>query len=234
MRGAAEVSGAWIPVGRGLDPGGVWREPVTRASPRSLVGEANPELVAHAVHGLHDPHGGGERELGRFAGPGGQAARRLGGLVAQALVLDVGHRVVPVDHIAVAVVQADPGREVERPADVQPAFRSADRCGAGRRGEHRGVQDTERAGRAGDRDGLLAVHAAVGQGAGRGDRGERAEREVGEGDRVDREVEQGATGQLGARQPLGAAGVEALAVVGEDGGDLADEAVAATAWAMTS
>ena len=115
--------------------------------------------------------------------------------------------------------------QVEGAADVQAAVGAADRGGAGRCGEHGGVQDAERACRVGHGDGFLVVDAAVGERAGRGDRGERAEHEVGEGDRVDGEVEQRAAGEVGVGQPVRAVGVEVLAVVGEHGGDLADQAV---------
>ena len=59
------------------------------------------------------------------------------------------------------------------------------------------MQNALRAGPVGDGDGLLAVNTLVGQSAGRGDRRERTEHQVGERDRVDAEVEQGATGQVG-------------------------------------
>jgi hypothetical protein len=52
----------------------------------------------------------------------------------------------------------------------------------------------------------LLVDAAVGEGAGGGDRGEGAEDEVGEGDRVDGEVEQRAACEVGVGQPVGAVG----------------------------
>ncbi len=87
------------------------------------------------------------------------------------------------------------------------------------------MQDTLRAGRVGDRDGLLTVYPLVGQGAGRRDRAERAQHERGEREGVDPEVEQGSTGRIRARQPFGSVGVQVLTVVGEDGGDNADETV---------
>ena len=62
-------------------------------------GEVDPELAADLVHGFHDPHRGGGRVQRRLGGSRGQAARRFGGLVAQALVGDVAAGVVAVDQL---------------------------------------------------------------------------------------------------------------------------------------
>lgn len=48
---------------------------------------------------------------------------------------------------------------------------------------------------------------------------------MGEGDRVDRQVEERTTGQRGIGQTLWTVGVQQLAVIGLDGPDLAEEPV---------
>jgi hypothetical protein len=85
------------------------------------------------------------------------------------------------------------------------------------------VRDGLVAVRVGEDRGELPVDVKAGMRLTRGqDAGQRAKHPGGEGDRVDAEVEQGATGQVAAQDAV--PGGEVLADVGHDGADPAENA----------